>query len=96
MTSWRQTVRVFNPLQSKGIKSLLEKGAEMGFSEEEKNKIMQQRAKEYLESNDYDTTSIRDDITDVVETTIGKGSASEDIIQNVLLTIENHYGEIDG
>jgi|TARA_B100001094_G_scaffold62443_1_gene58292 hypothetical protein len=68
----------------------------MGFSEEEKNKIMQQRAKEYLESNDDDTTSIRDDITDVVETTIGKGSASEDIIQNVLLTIENHYGEIDG
>ena len=68
----------------------------MGFSEEEKNKIMQQRAKEYLESNDDDTTSIRDDITDIVETTIGKGSASEDIIQNVLLTIENHYGEIDG
>lgn len=72
------------------------KGAEMGFSEEEKNKIMQQRAKEYFESNDENTTSIRDDITDVVETTIGKCSASEDIIQNVLLTIENHYGEIDG
>ena len=68
----------------------------MGFSEEEKNKIMQQRAKEYFESNDENTTSIRDDITDVVETTIGKCSASEDIIQNVLLTIENHYGEIDG
>jgi hypothetical protein len=72
------------------------KGAEMGFTEEEKNKIMQQRAKEYFESNDENTTSIRDDITDVVETTIGKCSASEDIIQNVLLTIENHYGEIDG
>jgi hypothetical protein len=68
----------------------------MGLSEEEKNKIMQQRAKQYLESNDDDTTSIRDDIKDVVETTLGVCSASEDIIQNVLLTIENHYGEIDG
>ena len=68
----------------------------MGFSEEEKNKIMQQRAKEYFESNDDDTTSIRDDITNVVETTLGVCTASEEIIQNVLLTIENHDGEIDG
>ena len=67
----------------------------MGLSEEDKKKIMEQRAKEYFESDDNEETSIRDDITDVVETTIGKGSASEDIIQNVLLTIENHYGEID-
>mgnify|MGYP003677785988 CR=1 FL=1 len=68
----------------------------MGLSEDEKKKIMQQRAKEYFESNDDDTRSIRDDITDVVENTLGVGSASEDVIHNVLLTIENHYGEIDG
>ena len=67
----------------------------MNLSEEDKKKIMEQRAKEYFESNDDDTRSIRDDITNVVENTIGKCSASEDIIHNVLLTIENHYGEID-
>ncbi len=67
----------------------------MTLSEADKKKIMEQRAKEYFESDDNEETSIRDDITDVVETTIGKGSASEDIIQNVLLTIENYYGEID-
>ena len=57
---------------------------------------MEQRAKDFFSSvSSEEQTSIRDDITDVVETTIGKCSASEDIIQNVLLTIENHYGEID-
>ncbi len=66
----------------------------MGLSEEDKKKIMEERAKQFF-SSDNEQTSIRDDITDVVETTIGKGSASEDIIQNVLLTIENYYGEID-
>ena len=68
----------------------------MSLSEEDKNKLMQQRAKEFFDSKDENSTSIRDDITDVVETTLGKCSASEDIIQNVLLTIENHYGKIDG
>ena len=67
----------------------------MSLSEEDKKKIMQQRAKQVFESNDKYTTSIRDDITDVVENTLGACSASEEIIQNVLLTIENHYGEID-
>ena len=67
----------------------------MSLSEEDKKKLMQQRAKEFFDSKDENSTSIRDDITDVVETTLGKCSASEDIIQNVLLTIENHYGEID-
>ena len=66
----------------------------MSFTEEEKKKIMEQRAKDFFSTTDEET-SIRDDITNVVETTIGKCSASEDIIQNVLLTIENHYGEID-
>ena len=68
----------------------------MSLSEEDKKKLMQQRAKEFFDSKDENSTSIRDDITDVVETTLGKCSASEDIIQNVLLTIENHYGKIDG
>jgi hypothetical protein len=67
----------------------------MSFSEEEKKKIMEERAKQFFQSNDNEVSDIRNDITNVVETTIGKCSASEDIIQNVLLTIENHYGEID-
>lgn len=67
----------------------------MSFSEEEKKKIMEERAKQFFQSNENEVSHIRDDITNVVETTIGKCSASEDIIQNVLLTIENHYGEID-
>ncbi len=67
----------------------------MSFSEEEKKKIMEERAKQFFQSNDNEVSDIRNDITNVVETTIGKCSASEDIIQNVLLTIENHYGEIN-
>ena len=68
----------------------------MSLSEQEKKEIMEQRAKDFFSSvSSEEQTSIRDDITDVVETTIGKCSASEDIIHNVLLTIENHYGEID-
>jgi Holliday junction resolvase-like predicted endonuclease len=67
----------------------------MSFSEEEKKKIMEETAKQFFQSNDNEVSDIRNDITNVVETTIGKCSASEDIIQNVLLTIENHYGEID-
>ena len=67
----------------------------MSFSEEEKKKIMQERAKQFFQSDNSEVNNIRDDITNVVETTIGACTASEEIIQNVLLTIENHYGEID-
>jgi len=86
---------IFNPLQSKGIKYPIEKGATMALSEEDKKKLLEQRAKEWFDNYDNETISIRDEITDIVENTIGKCSASETIVQNVLLKIEHHYGEIE-
>lgn len=65
----------------------------MALSDEAKKKLLEQRAKEYFDNSNNETTSIRDDITEIVENTIGKCSASEEIIQNVLLKIEYHYGE---
>ena len=67
----------------------------MALSEEDKQKLLEQRAKEYFDKFNNETISIRDEITDIVENTIGKCSASEEIVQNVLLKIEHHYGEID-
>ena len=66
----------------------------MSFSEEEKKRIMAERAIQMVSEN-LEDRNIRDDITDVVENTIGACTASKEIIQNVLLTIENHYGEIE-
>jgi hypothetical protein len=65
----------------------------MALSDEAKKKLLEQRAKEYFDNSNNETTSIRDDITEIVENTIGKCSASEEIIQNVLLKIEYHYGK---
>lgn len=67
----------------------------MALSEEDKQKLLEQRAKEYFDNFNNETISIRDEITEIVEYTIGKGTASEEIVKNVLLKIEHHYGEID-
>jgi len=66
----------------------------MSMSEQEKKKIMQERAKQFF-NEDIDDNSLRDEITDVVETTLGKCSASDDIVNNLILLIEHRYGEIE-
>ena len=65
------------------------------MDKKEKQELLRQRAKEVFDNSNNETISIRDEITDIVENTIGKSSASEDIVNNVLLKIEHHYGEID-
>jgi hypothetical protein len=69
----------------------------MGMTEQEKARILQERAKDFFNKVglDEDENSLRDDITDVVETTIGKGSASEDIVKNLILLLENAGIEIE-
>ena len=66
----------------------------MSMTEQEKQRIMQERAKQFFNEDIKDDNSLRDDITDVVETTLGKCSASDDIVNNLVLLIENRYGEI--
>ena len=66
----------------------------MSMTEQEKQRIMQERAKQFFNEDIDDDNSLRDDITDVVETTLGKCSASDDIVNNLILLIENRYGEI--
>lgn len=66
----------------------------MSMTEQEKQRIMQERAKQFFNEDIEDDNSLRDDITDVVETTLGKCSASDDIVNNLILLIENRYGEI--
>ena len=66
----------------------------MSMTEQEKQRIMQERAKQFFNEDIKDDNSLRDDITDVVETTLGKCSASDDIVNNLILLIENRYGEI--
>ena len=67
----------------------------MSMTEEEKQRIMQERAKQFFNEDIKDDNSLRDDITDVVETTLGKCSASDDIVNNLILLIENRFGEIE-
>ena len=67
----------------------------MSMTEQEKQRIMQERAKQFFNEDIEDDNSLRDDITDVVETTLGKCSASDDIVNNLILLIENRYGEIE-
>ena len=67
----------------------------MSMTEQEKQRIMQERAKQFFNEDIEDDNSLRDDITDVVETTLGKCSASDDIVNNLILLIEIHYGEIE-
>lgn len=66
----------------------------MSMTEQEKQRIMQERAKQFFNEDIEEDNSLRDDITDVVETTLGKCSASDDIVNNLILLIENRYGEI--
>ena len=66
----------------------------MSMTEQEKQRIMQERAKQFFNEDIEDDNSLRDDITDVVETTLGKCSASDDIVNNLILLIENRFGEI--
>ena len=66
----------------------------MSMTEQEKQRIMQERAKQFFNEDIKDDNSLRDDITDVVETTLGKCSASDDIVNNLILLIENRFGEI--
>ena len=66
----------------------------MSMNEQEKQRIMQERAKQFFNEDIEDDNSLRDDITDVVETTLGKCSASDDIVNNLILLIENRFGEI--
>ena len=65
------------------------------MTEQEKQRIMQERAKQFFNEDIKDDNSLRDDITDVVETTLGKCSASDDIVNNLILLIENRFGEIE-
>jgi len=67
----------------------------MSMTEQEKQRIMQERAKQFFNEDIEDDNSLRDDITDVVETTLGKCSASDDIVNNLILLIENRFGEIE-
>jgi len=70
----------------------------MSMTEQEKQRIMQERAKQFFNEDNSlieEFNSLRDDITDVVETTLGKCSASDDIVNNLILLIEIHYGEIE-
>ena len=70
----------------------------MSMTEQEKQRIMQERAKQFFNEDNSlieEFNSLRDDITDVVETTLGKCSASDDIVNNLILLIENRYGEIE-
>ena len=67
----------------------------MSMTEQEKQRIMQERAKQFFNEDIKDDNSLRDDITDVVETTLGKCSASDDIVNNLVLLIENRFGEIE-
>ena len=67
----------------------------MSMTEEEKQRILQERAKQFFNEDIEDDNSLRDDITDVVETTLGKCSASDDIVNNLILLIENRFGEIE-
>ena len=67
----------------------------MSMTEQEKQRIMQERAKQFFNEDIKDDNSLRDEITDVVETTLGKCSASDDIVSNLILLIEHRYGEIE-
>jgi len=67
----------------------------MSMTEQEKKRIMQERAKQFFNEDIDDDNSLRDEITDVVETTLGKCSASDDIVNNLILLIENRFGEIE-
>ena len=67
----------------------------MSMTEQEKKRIMQERAKQFFNEDIDDDNSLRDEITDVVETTLGKCSASDDIVNNLILLIEHRYGEIE-
>ena len=73
----------------------MNEGEYMSMTEQEKQRIMQERAKQFFNEDIEDDNSLRDDITDVVETTLGKCSASDDIVNNLILLIEIHYGEIE-
>jgi len=73
----------------------MNEGEYMSMTEQEKQRIMQERAKQFFNEDIEDDNSLRDDITDVVETTLGKCSASDDIVNNLILLIENRYGEIE-
>ena len=72
----------------------MNEGEYMSMTEQEKQRIMQERAKQFFNEDIKDDNSLRDDITDVVETTLGKCSASDDIVNNLILLIENRFGEI--
>jgi len=72
----------------------MNEGEYMSMTEQEKQRIMQERAKQFFNEDIEEDNSLRDDITDVVETTLGKCSASDDIVNNLILLIENRYGEI--
>jgi len=73
----------------------MNEGEYMSMTEQEKQRIMQERAKQFFNEDIEDDNSLRDDITDVVETTLGKCSASDDIVNNLILLIENRFGEIE-
>jgi len=73
----------------------MNEGEYMSMTEQEKQRIMQERAKQFFNEDIKDDNSLRDDITDVVETTLGKCSASDDIVNNLILLIENRFGEIE-
>ena len=73
----------------------MNEGEYMSMTEQEKQRIMQERAKQFFNEDIEDDNSLRDDITDVVETTLGKCSASDDIVNNLVLLIENRFGEIE-
>lgn len=64
------------------------------MDEKEKERLMLERAKGFFD-NEYEETSLRDEITDIVENTIGKCTASEEIINNLITKLEYHYGEIE-
>ena len=73
----------------------MNEGEYMSMTEQEKQRIMQERAKQFFNEDIEEDNSLRDDITDVVETTLGKCSASDDIVNNLILLIENRFGEIE-
>ena len=65
------------------------------MNEKEKERIMLERAKDFFDNEYGEEVSLRDELTDIVENTIGKGSASKDIINNLITKLEYHFGKIE-
>ena len=65
------------------------------MDEKEKERLLLERAKDFFDNEYGEEISLRNEITEIVENTIGKCSASRDIIKNIITKLEYHYGKIE-